>query len=487
MNTTPAQEFIRAKKLEDLEDSLKDREDPITWRSLSMSLRSALESPEPENIPPPPSSYPEAEKLIDKLTEGTYFNPLKWEILWSIYGEYGEDKILPPKEKIEPLDTLLINCRHKAEDKLFWDLADYLNGQGKSVGVLIPVGHYNDGQTRIVVPDLLVRPVRTAVFMTSTQAQDGGDISVLNLTLRALRNPNFSYMIDRVVILVPMFGGSRGHTWGQAPTTGFEILETIYDAKLLINTLDDIRKSITTHEIYKIYKHVLSSRGNLTFPSEILIATADIHNQILPARKFNDETNYRFVSILASKEQAEKTLEALSETKYKNLPKRIVACDAGSIERTENYATQLLKLNGGEVEIVYIEKQRIRAGEVAGCFIKRIVSCHLDKNANLVKTPVSEGGMKKECVIIYVDDMIDTGGTAARDISEVRHLFPHSKYVIFVATHPIFSAGVKEAIGKIGADRYILGDSLSTKRFKGIKNIMVAGLAPSIARGLNLI
>lgn len=474
---------IKRQKYGGLERGVRDREDPVTWRTLGTELRFILGSPDPENAPPPRETFETGTKLVDKIIGGTYLRPLRQEILWSVYGEYGEGLVLPPRGNLKPLDVLIVSGRHKTET-LLWSLTDYLSSLGKEVAVINPVGHYNDRQTRIVVPDLLVRPVRTAVFLGSTQTQDGGDLSVLNLAARALRNPNFSFMIDRAIIAMPMFGGSRGHKKGQARVIGYEVLETIYNAKLLTNTIDDIQKSIVKHDIYPIYQHVRSLRTDLTFP-QVSFLSVDIHNADLPARKFL-EAGYQFVSASPAKEQAEKTREGLLEVGYENLPKKIISCDEGSCSRTDNYVHELLRLYGGNLEVIYMEKRRVRAGEVAECHIKSVVSCHLNSQGALVKEEkvTNESEAAEECLLIYVDDMIDTGGTAGKDIILLRKSFAGTKYIVFVATHPIFSQGVGEAVDKIGADMYLVGDSLGPKRFVGEEKIRVVGLAPSIARAL---
>ena len=468
---------------EGLERGLRNREDPVTWRTLGIDLRHILGSPDPENTPPPIDTFETGTELVNRLIEGTYLMPLGHEIMWSIYGEHGEGLVLPSKETLKPLDVLLINGRHKTEG-IFRSLADNLTSLGKEVAVINPVGHYNDDQTRMVIPDLLVRPVRTAVFLSSTQTQDGGDLSILDLTLRALRNPNFSYMLDRVIVAMPMFGGSRGHKIAQARVIGYEALETVYNPKLLTNTINDIGKSIVEHNIYTIYDHVRSLRPALAFPP-VSFLSVDIHNANLPARKFL-EAGYPFISASPAKEQAEKTIEVLSKTSYGNLPKRIISCDEGSYSRTDNYVHELLKHYGGAVEVIYIEKQRPRAGEVTGCNIKSVVSCHLNPQYNLIKEEkmINESEATEEYVLIYVDDMIDTGGTAAKDITLLKKAFSGTKYIVFVATHPIFSQGVREALDKIGADMYIVGDSLSPKRFADEEKIRVVELAPSIARAI---
>jgi hypothetical protein len=480
---TPENE-IRRQKFDGLMEGLRNKEDPVTWRTLIVDLRNILGSNNPEWTPPLLERIEPAKVLIKRLTEGTYVEELQSEILWGCFGEYGEEAVLPNKEEISPLDYLLINSRHKSQE-LIWKTADALKAQGKSVAVINPVGHYNDNQTRMVVPDLLVRPVKHAIFLTSTQNQDGGNVEVLNLTLRALRNPNFAYMIDYAHVFIPMFGGSRGHKPGQAKGLGFEALETIYIPKDIMETIFDIEDSISGPHKYEVYSHVLSMRSKLVFPP-VDYSTVDIHNGELPGKKFI-EANRKFESLSPALELASECMHVISETPFSKLPKRFIACDEGSRGRTEELAEEILRQGKKEVEIVYIDKTRIRAGEVADSKVAKIVVWKLNKKGEIVKEELKKEDMKfkRQCILIYVDDMIDTGKTAAIDDKSVKSIFTNSKYTIFIATHPIFSHDVGEALSRMaGIDTFIVGDTLSNSRFKTYQNIKYVDFGPTIARSL---
>ena len=484
VSNTPKDELLKI-RYEELAAKIKDKENPVTWRTLAISLREMTESDNPDWNPPPLETLPMGKEIIKHITDGTYLEPLRDSILWAVYGEYGERKILPSKDEIEPLDFLLVNSRHKTQE-LFWKLADTLREEKYSVAAINPIDHFNDRQTRMVVPDHLTMPVKHAVFLSSTQYQDGGSLEVLTLALRALRNPNLTYMVDEVDVILPMFGGSRGHKPGQSRFIGFEALETIYHPKDLIETIDDIETSIVGPHRYRIYHHVHQMRGELKFP-KVNFYTVDIHNKILPAKKFR-EARRHFESLLPTIEMTTRCLDVLSEKNLSNLPIRIVTCDGGSIERTENQAREMLIQGVPTIEVICIDKTRIRSGEVANAEMASIVEWKLsDDHKTIIKTELARDGVdyQKACVLVFVDDMIDTGGTAGKDIALVKSYFQNSKFTVFIATHPIFSQGVGEALSRMNADTYIVGNTLSTDRFRNYQNIIPVNLAPTIAKALN--
>lgn len=480
---TPENE-IRRQEYAELVKGLKSQEDPITWRTLIVDLRHILGSDIPEKSPPPLERMEGARQLISRLTARTYLAELHNEILWGCFGEYGQKNILPKKEDIKPLDYLIISGRHKSQE-LLWKVAEKLKSGNKSVAVINPIGHYNDFQTRMIVPDMLVRPVRHAIFLSSTQNEDGGEVSVLNLALRALRNPNFAYMIDNVHVVVPMFGGSRGHKAGQNKVIGFEALETIYHAKDLIETIDDIKESINGPHKYEVYRHVRTRKPDLKFP-HVDFSTIDIHNNNLPGKKFR-ERRYGFKSLSPAPEFASKCLSVLEETPFARLPKKIVVCDEGSICRTEKLAEEILRQGECEIEIVYIDKTRIRAGEVANSSIARVATWRKNEEGIIVKQNHEGTNLdaSEACVLIFNDDMIDTGGTAGKDIKLVKSFLTNAKFTVFIATHPIFSQGIGEALSKMaGVDVFMVGNTLSNSRFAGYKNIVYVDLGLAIARSL---
>lgn len=472
---------VKKQMLENLVSGLQNKEDPIAWRSLIVDIRSVLGSAVPEFTPPPIETFDKGKVLIGKLIKGTCVEELNNEILWACYEN---DKALPSPDSVKPLDVLLINGRYQTRE-LFWSFADSLKAQGKSVAVINPVGHFADGQTRVVAPSFLIRPVKEAIFFSSTQSADGGELSVLDLTLRALRNPKFAFMIDKVRVVTPLFGGSRGHRPGQSEGVGFEVLETIYNPKQLIETIDDVRHCSVRHNSKPLPEYLHQIRGKHPRFPYVDFWTVDIHNEELPGEKFY-EAQYNFTSISPAKEHAQKIVEVVAEKKYDKLVKAVVACDAGSIERTEDLAKELFNLGEKNLLFIYIDKERIRAGEVESVKINRIEKWNKNEKGELVKEKIKESqAFDLPCILIFSDDMIDTGRTAKNDIASVKEKFPNSKYTIFAATHPIFSKGIGEALNRIGADIYLIGNTLGVKPLKNYDNVKIVDVAPAIARAIS--
>ncbi len=472
---------------EGLHVGLRDRENIVSWRTLIADLRQILGSPVPKDFPAPITSFEKGRVMVEELTAGTFMYPLKEEILWSIFGSKNEGLILPWKEDINPIDALLINVRHKS-DPLLWTLADYLKAQGKTVAVLNPVGHYGDDQERVVEFPLLIHPVKKAVFLGSTQKREGGDFELLTEVVRTiLRNPNSVYMIDSVDIDVPFWGGSRSHVPGQDPELGYENMQVIHQSKMLTLMLNDIKVCIRENPRVDPRRHVIEMKeGRLVFPP-VRIFSSDIHNEDFPRNKIRDG-GYEFISISPAREQVEECQKILIEEKKENLPRRLISCDEGSDKRTEDFARETLLKTGGKVQIICIDKERSEAGKIKKVEIRQVFECSLDESGRLIKTAieVNEKYLKEEHVLIYVDDMIDTGGTATDEMILLRKLFKKSRLVVFVATHPIFSKGI-DVIGNIGADYYIICNSLSPKGLEKRRNVRIADLAPSTARTCGLV
>ena len=77
--------------------------------------------------------------------------------------------------------------------------------------------------------------------------------------------------------------------------------------------------------------------------------------------------------------------------------------------------------------------------------------------------------------------MIDTGGTAKKDIELLSLKFPNTLLKVFASTHPIFSQGYG-ALDTIGADLYLIGNTLSPPNLLENKKIKIVDLGPAIAR-----
>jgi phosphoribosylpyrophosphate synthetase len=475
----------RIKQLYDgLYRGARNKKDLVSWRTMGVHLSEILGSPNPEWISPPPETFPEGVKLIDKIIGGTSLAPLKNEVLWQVYGNDNNIDMFTPKEKTKPFGAIIFSARHTPE-RLAWEVADLLESQGQEVAVINPVGHYPDGQTRIIGPDLLTRPVKKAIFLSSTQIKDGGSLSVLLLTQRILRHPNLSFMIDEVIIVIPMFGGSRGHKPGQRKEIGYEVLQAIYDPKTLANNIRDIEECIFDehHKTAKVYPHVLALRGQPKFP-KVRFLSVDIHNNELPRRKFT-EAGFTFTSASPAQEQAEELTEILEKKKLTELPLYLVCCDKGSRKRTSSIARELLKLEKlKKIRILFMNKSRVRAGEVENCQLETVVECWLENGEIKARSlKLADGDRKKGCIIASIDDMIDTGGTAEKDRKTVEGIFTNIVSSFFLATHAVCSRGVHGSLNKIGADHYLIGNSLNPEGLDDPR-VQMVNLAAAIARNL---
>ena len=187
---------VRIKK-EFLEEYIKlykgvrSREDTVSWRTLIVTVKKLLGA----------SKLSRAKKLVLFLIKRTYLEPLLSEILYAL----GLRTLKARKNK--DLDFLLLNGRHFPEP-LLWSLADYLKEKGKGVAVVNPVGHYNDGQTRVVGPSVIFCKINKLVILSSTQTKLGGSVSVLSNVLRLIRNLKLAERVNEVDVVIPMFDGS---------------------------------------------------------------------------------------------------------------------------------------------------------------------------------------------------------------------------------------------------------------------------------------
>ena len=75
--------------------------------------------------------------------------------------------------------------------------------------------------------------------------------------------------------------------------------------------------------------------------------------------------------------------------------------------------------------------------------------------------------------------MIDTGGTAEKDLKFISGFYPNCVLKIFVATHPVLSKGFS-AIKKIGADIYILGNTLNWEGLSDVKGVEIVDFSGEI-------
>ena len=213
----------------------------------------------------------------------------------------------------------------------------------------------------------------------------------------------------------------------------------------------------------------------------------DIHNSLYPKKIFNEE-GFEFVSIDPTQEMVGEIANFLFKKRMINIPVKIVACDTGSIPRTEKLAEKLLISPdlpaGRQVEVVYMQKKRIQAGVVSSAKIAKIEKWKKEGKKIIKSTlGVPKKSSLKETVLIYSDDMIDTGGTAEKDINFLSGIYPNCAIKIFVATHPVLSRG-HSAFKRIGADIYFVGNSLNIEGLSEQSNVRLVDMASAIYRAI---
>lgn len=453
-------------RFERLYSGVRDRNDPVSWRTLIIDSRTVLNVSNPEFNRPGLETFEKALSLVNTLTNGTYLKPLVPEILHSM----GYSKFIPRDIERKPLDALLFNGRHLPEP-LLWTLADHLSLEGKEVAVVNPVGHYNDKQTRIVAPHLMTRSVTKFAIVSSTQEMYGGNLSVLANVINTLRNPKFSEKISEVYIIIPMFGGSRGHRVGQSDETGYEILEARFNAELL---------ATTTRTTLEHVDRALEGR----IP-EVSFVTVDIHNKQIPQETFR-KANLNFNSAIPAPEFAQEAYLILEEKALMDLPVKVVACDAGSRERTENCAAALLQDPGNkskQIDVIYLEKER-ENGVVKKVEFTEAKRFFLEGNnifLSPLELPSPSNPSTEDCIVFVSDDMVDRGGTNESNFGLLSRVFPNARLKISAATHPVLSKGL-DALDRIPADIFLLGNTLTPEGLDEHPKVRIVDMAPAIAR-----
>ncbi len=441
---------------------LRDREDPITWRTMAIQMRSILGSSNPERVPAT-ASLQEATTFVEEMTRGTYMENLTPEILYALGYKEIEDG--------GHLDTLIISPRH-APDELFWKLADQLSEEGQQIGVFIPVGHYADHEPRILSPRKLFHDVDNVVLIGSTQYMYGGSVSVFVETLNLLRNEEFAPRVKNVSVVIPMFAGSRGHKLGQAPEIGYEVLQS---------------KSIPARFSLDV-KDVLDELGENA--PNVQFFSVDIHNEEYP----NDEfvrRGFEFTSIGPEDSFAHAVVREIKEQKLQELPLRLIAVDRGAVKRTEKLAIEILKLqsNGYNfIDVVEVKKVRNTAGQVESASVEKIVRMSAESDV-VTKTVIEMSSEELAAAFIRVtdDDMLDSGRSAKTDDVLIDQLMPNPKLKMTVVSHPVMSEGVRSALDNTGSDVIIVGNTLTNPElYKDSRGrVRVVDLSSDISKAIN--
>lgn len=449
-------------KYADLYKGIRDRRDTVTWRTLVISIRQLLGETEPDFVKIKKNKRLKARKLIKQLVSKTFLEKIIPEI------EYAVGLSVKNNIKHTDLDYLIFNAKHTS-DPILWQFADYIKSKGKSVSVVNPVGHYNDGQTRIIGPVKFFRKIKKVIIFSSTQNRAGGSVSVISNVIRLIRNPQFSKIVNEVDIVIPMFGGSRGHRLGQGEEVGFEIMEAGFNARLIAIPAKDILEKLKEDGVK---------------PPKIKFYTVDIHNTDEPNETFSEE-GFEFHSIDSSSELSLGILNILKRKRLQKVPLKLIACDKGAVPRTERLAHNLLLLDGiGSLQILYLEKKRATAGVVKNAEISKVEEWSIsEKNVQRKEVNVPKKANFRHVVLVYSDDMIDTGGTAEKDLSFVSNFFPNASLKIFAATHPVFSKGFG-ALKRIGADYYCLGNTLYWEGLGEISGVEIVDMSPALYKAI---
>lgn len=455
---------ILLEKYADLYRGIRDRKDTVTWRTLVITIRELLGTEDPDCKKTPKRYHKKGILLIKQLVDKTFLEKMVPEIEYAVgirgvTGRGGKD-----------LDYLLLSGRHYPEP-LLWSLAEYIKSTGKSVAVINPVGHYGDGQTRVIGPFKYFRNIKNLIILASTQSKLGGSISVLTNVVKLLRNNNLVKRLKNIEIIIPMFGGSRGHRFGQSQEVGYEVMEAGFNAQILSLITDNILIRLRNEKV---------TLPNLRFSS------IDIHNEEYPRKTFN-EVGLEFSSIDSSKTLADGVTKILSG-KNSKLPLKLVACDIGAVPRTQKLAHNILfseKNEHQKIQVIYMEKKRISAGVVKDTAISKIEEWKKVKDSiKIRKVNIPQKPVFKNTIIVYSDDMIDTGGTAEKDLKFISSFYPNCVVKIFVATHPVLSKGFG-AIKRIGADYYILGNTLNWEGLSDVKGVEIVDFSGEIYEFLN--
>lgn len=453
-------------RLGQLRDRLLDEKEIITWRSLIIEIKKLFDVEDPEFDRVPEQDRALAKKVINKLTKDSIFELLQTEIMYATGFENVSSKRV--------LDALIINAVHTTEP-LFLSLFRLYKKNYKKAAGFDPVGHYSDMQTRIVGPAKLYGKVKRLIFVASTQEMYDGDIAVLASTLRLLRNKDIASRVDKIDIVIPMFGGSRGHRKGQSDEIGYEVLEAIFNAKLL---------SLTTRDILQ----QLSVDGPEDNGPKVTFYSIDIHSKKYPKRTF-ESSGFEFVTISPSEQLADAFCKYIKEKKLSKNTIKVIACDKGAVDRTQELARSVLrnrKLSVNDLEIIYFKKYRPRAGEVNKVKMEKIEKWTVNKNKILIKQKrilKMNKPSKQKAILLYTDDMIDTGGTAAADRERLLKYYPKAVLNVFAATHPVLSKGLL-ALERIGADHYLLGNTLVPAGLEETDNVQIVDLAPAVINSL---
>ena len=124
------------------------------------------------------------------------------------------------------------------------------------------------------------------------------------------------------------------------------------------------------------------------------------------------------------------------------------------------------------------------AGKVTSAEIEKIET-FVKKDGKIIVKPAKFSGRPsfQNVTLVFSDDMVDTGGSAEKDVVFISKHFPNASLKIFAASHPVFSKGFG-AMKRIGADYYVLGNSLNWEGLDERSGVTLVDFSPSIYKAI---
>lgn len=446
---------------------VRDEVDPVTWRTLVIKSRKLFGSVNDPDNEPVDVGQEVFQPFVQALLGGTWLEMLAPEFERDVTG-----KVDGAERGFKPLEMLLVNGRHLPEDILF-RLAEQVDGE---VAVINPVGHFNDGETRILGPSLL-RKVKRLVLVASTQAQRGGSYEVLAKVCRLARLAGITDEIGALDVVIPMAGGSRGHRDGE--DFGVEVLEAAVNPRILAILMRDILDEV---------------RREFGISFKVSFFSVDLHHVESFKRVF-EENGFEFVNVDPSEELAEGLLVVTQEQHAgvgEELVERFFSCDGGAEGRTNNLVGAYMRLADkkgvmlGPVEVVYLCKRRV-AGVVKRVWIDRVEGWKLATDGRIIKTRIEKPSHNNPWNDSYrahfSDDMGDTCGTLGQDILRAREYYPGMVWSDAALTHAVLSKG-PGVLDVVDLDYFVFTNTLKPDGLLGREDVLVVDVAPAIYRAL---
>jgi len=271
----------------------------------------------------------------------------------------------------------------------------------------------------------------------------------------------------------------------------YEIKEGVSNPKILGLPLIEARIKLWWGVVKKEFMNVnpiglLKALSGMDLP-KLKIVTVDIHNDELPAKKF-EQMGFEFINADPTPETAKATLDILDRKELVNKTWFVIASDEGAIPRTDRFAMEMfIASEKKEIYVGNMIKTRLVAGKVKEVKMGKIEKW-TKNNGEIIREELSEEEknelFKEEVVVIQSDDMVDTGTSNGDDASFLRGKIKDVCFSVTVATHPVFSKGTK-ILDDIDSDAYVFTNTLIHNSLSKRDNVVIVDASPAIARALN--